>query len=440
MQECVLERVRQNAPIEDSIICPYLDGMRLNLQKNTVCGADIHKKFLVATILSKNRKKETRRFRMDIEDLMEFRSWVIENGCEQVAIESTGSYWYPIQTALEGSIDLIVAHPYKIKHIPGRKTDIGDSEWIAELCLNDLIEPSRIFPKEDRELKRLTRARESYIKQMTQEKNKVHDALDSSCIKLASVISDIFGKSGRYILNGLLDGRSIDQILTRVPSKKIQKKADRIREAIKSQLEVSQIFLIRQSLLLIDQIQRILDEIDAEIRNRISRRKGDLAILMSVPGMGFVSATTVLAEIGDYSDFDKPEKLAAWCGLVPSLYQSADRCLLGGITKQGSRHIRRMLVEVAFAISRTKDCRLKRFFQKIQIKKGPMVAAVALARKVLCILHHLLVNKEMFKEEGFKKWRIPKFKPPVASKEISLEEMIDFVVKAGYVVKKGVGE
>lgn len=414
--------------------------MRLNLQKNKVCGADIHKRFLIATTLSKDGQKETRRFRMDIEDLVEFRVWVTENECEQVAIESTGAYWYPVQTALEGSVDLIVAHPYKIKHIPGRKTDIGDSEWIAELCLNGLIEPSRIFPKEDRELKRLTRARESYVKQMTQEKNKVHDCLDSSCIKLASAISDIFGKSGRYILNCLLDGRNVDQILVGVPSKKIQKKADQIREAIKSQLEVSQIFLIRQSLLLIDQIQKILDEIDAEIRNRISRRKGDLAILMSIPGIGFISATTILAEIGDYSDFDKPEKLAAWCGLVPSLYQSADKCMLGRITKQGSRHICRMLVEVAFAISRTKDCRLKRFFLKIQVKKGPMVAAVALARKVLCIIHHLLVNKEMFEEDGFKKWRIPRFKPAIASNEMSLKEMIDFVVKAGYVVKKRVPE
>jgi transposase len=161
---------------------------------------------------------------MDIGDLIEFRVWVIENGCEQVAIESTGAYWYPVQTALEGSVDLIVEHPYNIKHIPGRKTDIGDSEWIAELYLNGLIEPSRIFPKEDRELKRLTRARESYVKQMTQEKNKVHDALDSSCINLASVISDIFGKSGRHILNGLLTGMNIDQILVGVPSKKIQKK------------------------------------------------------------------------------------------------------------------------------------------------------------------------------------------------------------------------
>ena len=159
-------------------------------------------------------------------------------------------------------------------------------------------------------------------------------------------------------------------------------------------------------------------------------------IALSVPGIGFISATAILAEIGNYSDFDSPEQLAAWSGLVPSLYQSADKCILGSITKQGSRHIRRMLVEVAFAISRTKDCRLNQFYLKIQAKKGPKVAAVALARKVLCILYHLLVNKEDYEEEGFKKWRTPKFEPAGPSKEISLQEMINLVIEAGYFVKK----
>jgi transposase len=405
-------------------------------QRNKVCGADIHKRFLIATILSRDGVKITQRFRMTIEDLLKFKEWVIDNGCEQVAIESTGTYWYPLQAVLEGSIDLILAHPYKIKHIPGKKTDQLDSEWIAELCLNGLIEPSRVFPKEDRELRRLTRAREGYVKQMTQEKNKIHQALDSSCIKLSSVLSDIFGGSGRYVLNGLLEKRNIEDLLEGIPSKRVKKKAEQIREAIKSNLEISQVFLIKQSLMLVDQIQNIISEIDEEIKIKISGRKGDLAIALSVPGMAFVSATAILAEIGNYNDFDKPEKLAAWCGLVPSLYQSADKCLLGGITKQGSRHIRRMLVEVAFAISRTKNCRLSQFFLKIQAKKGPKVAAVALARKVLCILHHLLVNKEKYEEIGFKKWRVSKFEPTRPPKEISLIEMIDLVIEAGYQVKK----
>ena len=372
-------------------------------QMNKVCGIDVHKRFLIATILSRNGTKEIRRFSATLEDLLTFRDWLIENGCEQAAIESTGIYWHPVHAVLEVKIDLIVANAYKIKHTPGRKTDISDSEWIAELCLNGMIEPSRIFPKDDRELRRLTGAREGYVKQMTQEKNKIHHSLDSACIKLASVVSDIFGKSGMYHLNSILEGKDIDEIVEGIPSSRLKKKADQIKEAIKSHLEISQIILIRGSLCLMRSIQERINELDGEISARIQRRKNDLAIAMSIPGMGFISATAILAEIGDYTDFENSEKLAAWCGLVPSLYQSAEKVVLRGITKQGSKHIRRMLIQIAYAISRTKKSKLKRFFLRTQAKKGSKVAAVALARKVLCILHHLLINQEMYQEDEDKK-------------------------------------
>jgi transposase len=405
-------------------------------QMNKVCGIDVHKRFLIATILSRNGTKEIRRFSATLEDLLTFRDWLIENGCEQAAIESTGIYWHPVHAVLEGKIDLIVANAYKIKHTPGRKTDISDSEWIAELCLNGMIEPSRIFPKDDRELRRLTRAREGYVKQMTQEKNKIHHSLDSACIKLASVVSDIFGKSGMYLLNSILEGKDIDEIVEGIPSSRLKKKADQIKEAIKSHLEISQIILIRGSLCLMRSIQERINELDGEISARIQRRKNDLAIAMSIPGMGFISATAILAEIGDYTDFENSEKLAAWCGLVPSLYQSAEKVVLGGITKQGSKHIRRMLIQIAYAISRTKKSKLKRFFLRIQAKKGSKVAAVALARKVLCILHHLLINQEMYQEDEDKKNTRRKTIVSPSSIEMPIQEMIDCIVRAGYVVTK----
>lgn len=183
-------------------------------------------------------------------------------------------------------------------------------------------------------------------------------------------------------------------------------------------------------------IQERLDELDGEISARMQRRKNDLAIAMSVPVMGFISATAILAEIGDYADFKNPEKLAAWCRLVPSLYQSAEKVVLGGITKQGSKHIRRMLIQVAYAISGTKSSKLKRFFLRIKAKKGSKVAAVALARKVLCILHHLLVNQERYLEDGDKKSIRQKHLVPPSPIEMPIQEMIDYIVKAGYVVTK----
>jgi transposase len=408
----------------------------METQKNRVCGADIHKKFLIATILSRDGTKITKRFGMILDDLLEFKNWVIENQCEQVAVESTGTYWIPIHAVLEGSVDLIVANAYKIKHTPGRKTDIIDSEWIAELCLNGMIEPSRIFPQADRELRRLTRAREGYVNDMTRLKNRIHHVLESCGIKLSSVLADIFGKSGRYLLNSLLDGVSIEEIIEGIPMKRIRKKADQIKESIRGSLDTTQIILIRGGLDQIESIQKRIDELDEEIKSRVANRKEDLRIAMSVPGIGFTAATIILAEIGDFTDFDKPEQLAAWAGLVPAVYQSADKLVTGSITKHGSRHIRRILIEVAQVIARTNKSRLKKFFLRIQAKKGHNVAAVALARKVLCILHHLLMNREMYQDESLKKIKPLDIDSSSNHAEISFEEMIGSLVRAGYEVRK----
>ncbi|MHC1688293.1 MAG: IS110 family transposase [Methanothrix sp.] len=406
-------------------------------QWNIVCGADIHKKFLIATILSRDGTKITKRFGMTSNDLLNFKNWVIENGCEQVAVESTGTYWVPIHTVLEGSVGLIVGNAYKIKHTPGNKNDLADADWIAELCLNGMIEPSRIFPRAERDLRRLTRIREGYVNDMTREKNRIHHALDSCGIKLSSVLSDIFGKAGQTILNGLLEGRTIDDILKGINLKSIKATADEIREAIKGSLDFTQILLIRGSLEQMEAIQSRIDEIRKEIKGRIADRKEDLKIAMSIPGVGFTSASTLLAEIGDVTDFKKPEQLAAWAGLVPSVYQSAGKLITGSITKHGSRHIRWILVQVARVIARGRNSKLKRFFLRVKSKKGSNVAVVALARKVLCILHHLLTNREIYQEKGINKKVKIDVRKEFSPHEMGLEEMIAYLVRAGYVVRKG---
>ena len=406
-------------------------------QWNIVCGADIHKKFLIATILSRSGTKKTKRFGMTLDELLNFKNWVIENGCEQVAVESTGTYWTPIHAVLEGSVGFIVGNAYKIKHTPGNKNDLADADWIAELCLNGMIEPSRIFPKADRDIRRLTRIREGYVNDMTREKNRIHHALDSCGMKLSSVLSDIFGKTGQSILDGLLEGRNIDDILKGINLKRIKATAEEIKNAIKGSLDFTQILLIRGSLEQMSAIQKRIDELRKEIKERIAYRKEDLKVAMSIPGVGFTSASTLLAEIGDINDFKKPEQLAAWSGLVPSVYQSAGKLITGSITKHGSRHIRWILVQVARVIARGRNSKLKRFFLRVKAKKGSNVAVVALARKVLCILHHLLINKEMYKEDGInKKVKIDVGKE-FPQQEMNLEEMITYIVRAGYEVRKG---
>jgi len=407
--------------------------------RNIVCGVDIHKKFLVATILSRDGTKLPNRFDTGIEDLLNFRDWIIENNCECVAVESTGVYWHPVHDVLENQVELILANAHQIKHTPGRKTDTLDSEWLAELALNNLIDPSRILPKIDRDLRRLTRTRESLVmvKIRSQIKNRVHQELESCSIKLSSVLSDNFGKSGRHILDGLIQGKSVDCIIEEIPSKRVKKNEDQIRAAIRTGLDETQVFLIQSHLNTIDGLTKKLEEIDSEIKHRVSGRKGDLEIAMSVPGIGFKAATTILAEIGNYRDFSTPDKLASWCGIVPNVYQSADKLITGSITKQGSKHIRWMLVQVAQAALKKRGSKLRRFFLRIKARKGHNVAVVALARKILCILYHLLMNQETYQEDGVTKSRQSKIDWSSARTDrMSLQTMIEIIAKAGYEVKK----
>jgi len=398
---------------------------------------DVHNKFIVATILSSDGLKLQNRFETCLEDLLKFKNWLKENGCYKVALESTGNYWLPIYHVLEGSVNFILANAYQIKHIPGRKTDSLDSEWIAELCLKNLISPSRIFTKDHRELRSLTRARESLIKIRTKIKNRVTHELEAACIKLSSVIADVFGKSGRHIVDGLLNGMDLEKILESIPSGRVRKNKEEIRGIIQANLSSSQIFLLRSHLNMIDAVTKQIEEIDSKISDQISLRNDDMRIALSMPGMGFISASTILAEIGDFRDFSSANKLAAYCGLVPSVYQSAGKLINGHITKHGSPHIRRIIVEVAHAIILTKKLsKLKKFFLRIKARRGAKIGIVALARKVLCILYHLLVRRELYQDDLLSKPRCiknPRLHPKTA---MDLDEMIRTIIKAGYEVKK----
>jgi transposase len=407
------------------------------VQKDKACGVDVHRDSIVATILSRKGTKVQQEFGTTISELFEFRDWLMSNECNAVALESTGTYWIPIYTILEEGFEVIVANPYMIKHIRKKKKDQIDSEWIAELCLNDQIAPSRIFPKEDWALRMLTRTREGLVKTRTDYKNKVHRDLASANIKLASVVTDVFGKSGMHCLTGKLLGQNVDEIIETIPSGRVRKKADQIREAIMANFDQVQILSIKISISLIASLNQKIKEVDAEIQSRIVNRQMDLEIAMSIPGIDFVSGVTILAEIGNYRDFTSPEQIAAYFGLVPYVYQSAGKLYTGPITKMGSKHLRWILVQVAHAASRVKNSMFRRFFLRVRGRRGYNVAIVALARKILCILYHLLINQEMYLEE-VKKPRPSKHRITETSETtgISLEKMIDLIRQSGYVVSR----
>jgi transposase len=229
----------------------------------------------------------------------------------------------------------------------------------------------------------------------------------------------------------------LEKILESIPSRRVRKNKEEIRGIIQANLSSSQIFLLRSHLNMIDAITKQIEEIDAMISDQISLRNEDMRIALSIPGMGFISASTILAEIGDFRDFSSPNKLAAYCGLVPSVYQSAGKLINGHITKHGSPHIRSMIIEVAHAIVRTKrNSMLKKFFLKIKARRGIKIGVVALARKVLCILYHLLTNQETYQDDLLGKPRSFKHFGAHSTISMSLDEMIRTIINAGYEVRR----
>ncbi len=406
-------------------------------RRNRVCGADVHKDLIVATIQSSDETILREKFGTTPNELERFRDWLINNDCEQVAFEATGAYWFPVYDVLSPSIDTIVANPWMIKGLPKDKSDDHDSKSIASFCMNGQIKRSRIFSKEDRDFRTMTRARSGYIKTRTQFRNRIHKYLALRGIKLSSCINSIFGKSGRYVLNGLIEGMNIDKLLDGIPSGRIRKKRELIKAAISNGFDEATKLLVKDALDVLDNLEGKLEKMSQEILNRSLIKSKDLAIVMSVPGISFVAGSKILSEIGDYGDFHTPEQLAKWCGLVPGLNESAGKKRPCGITKQGSKNLRTILVEIAHVIARMKSTKLSRFFKRIMARKNYNVAIVALARKLICIIHHLLVNQELYEDDNHKTIASKPDANRASFSETLLQDRVAGIVDAYYRLNRG---
>jgi len=405
---------------------------------NCVCGVDVHKEFLQVCILKRDESPEILRVFNNFSGIQELKQRVEEECCECIACESTGVYWYRLYLAFEGQTRVIVGNAYQIKSIPGRKTDVRDAQWIAELAMNGLINPSRVFPKNDRELRELTRSRESTVKSRTQIKNRIHRILDSAGIALGKGVRDIFGKSGIHLIWGLLNRANADDIIATLPSARVKKKADILREILSGSLSDLQIILIKKNLEMMAHINEHIHALDEQIIARMMEQDSirNVEIACSIPGVNVTTAVTVLAEIGNYRDFENAERLASWAGLVPSVYQSAGKNCSGKITKHGSEHLRWILVQAAKAAGRMVNTTFRKFFNRIAYRKGANTATVALARKILCILWHLLMNKELY-VDPLKS--VKSTKPPVVQKfsknsSTDVQQAIDFIIECGFKV------
>ncbi|HWQ47875.1 MAG TPA: IS110 family transposase [Methanosarcina sp.] len=394
---------------------------------NKACGLDIHKRFSIATILSRSGEKRQQRFSRDVDGILNLKNWVISEQCDVVACESTSDFWVPIYDSLIKYLPVIVGNARDMKAFTHKKTDKLDSEFIAQLALNKMIQPSRVFVKTQREFRSYVRLRLTLVEKRTDIKNEAHSILASEMLHLKGVLTDIFGKNGRIILSGISSGKDVNQILGNL-SPTIRKKHNQIKEILDREISQSSVYRLQICLQLIKSLDDEIEALEKEIFNyAYSNFSHEMDILMSVPGIGELGAAVLLAEIGDFKDFSSGDKLASWLGIVPNVYQSADKYHNGRITKRGSKVARWILTQIANAAARKKNSKLKEFYNRKKNSIGHAKAIIALARKIATIIWHLITNDEMYEDKsGYQKGEIQKRKI-VETEIFSVDERIKII-------------
>jgi len=290
------------------------------------CGIDVHKDTVVATIAGKGLKKQTNDFSTYTGSLTCLRDWLTDNGVTHAAIESTGVYWKLVFNIIGNDVKLILVNARHIKHVPGRKTDIKDSEWICQLLLSGLLRASFIPPKDIRELRDMTRYQLKLQKQITAEKNRIIRELEDANIKLSSVLNDVFGSTGSKVINAILEGENDPEELVQFYHKRMKVSRDEFKEALKRRLTEHHRFMLRQMKKHILSLEEQLEEIDYEIDKRVAPYENVIELLTGIPGVKRKGAIGIISAIGiDMSVFENEHHLASWAGLSPENNESAGK-------------------------------------------------------------------------------------------------------------------
>lgn len=360
-----------------------------------VCGLDVHKETVVACLreqVGAKVKRTIKKFSTTTPELLKLHDWLVENQCPRAIVESTGVYWKPVFNILEGSVDVILANAAHVKGIPGRKTDMRDAEWLAELGAHDLVKRSFIPPPANRELRDLTRYRKSLITNRTAETNRIYKTLEGANIKLGSVASDVVGVSGRLMLRAMIDGERNPEVLAELARGTLRKKIKELVPALTGRFMERHAFLLRQMLDLVDYLNKQIDRLDEEVKRLCAPFEPELDLLHTIPGVGPRSAQVLLAEVGaDMSQFPSEHHLASWAGLCPGSNESAGKRRKAK-SRKGNRWLRADLAEVAWAAIRTKQSYQGRQYRHLvfQKGKGKNVAQQAVAHSIIVSVWHIL--------------------------------------------------
>lgn len=368
------------------------------------CGLDVHKKVILACVRIINDDgtlfKEVRTFGTTTAALLKLSDWLTSMDCTHVAMESTGVYWKPVYNVLEANFELLLVNAQHIKAVPGRKTDVKDSEWIAELLQHGLLKGSFVPEAAQRELRDLTRLRTSLAREHARAVNRLQKVLEDANIKLASVVSDVMGASARLMLKAIVEGETDPVFLADLAKRRLRDKLPELQEALTGRVKTHHRFLIQELLLHIDDLDASIERLNQELEKRLLPFEVELGLLDTIPGVNIYKAQELIAEIGvDMSRFGSAARLSSWAGMCPGNNESAGK-RKSGKTRKGNVWLRYSLIGAAHGAAHKKNCYLQSQFHRMAGRKGKKKAIVALAHSILVIVYHVLNRLEPYKDLG----------------------------------------
>ena len=367
-------------------------------------GLDVHKKTVVAAIIVPDGQgglhKETRTFGTMTVDLLALSDWLMGHGVTHAAMESTGEYWKPPFNILESNIEVMLVNAQHVKAVPGRKTDINDAEWLADLLRHGLLRASFIPPVGQRELRELTRHRSNFVRERATLVNRVQKVLESANIKLASVASDVMGVSGRAMLAALIEGHASPAEMADLAKGKLREKREQLVKALEGRVKPHHRFILTELLCQIDNVEEAVSHFDEQIQLLGVPFEAAIALLDTIPGVARQTAEIIVSEIGiDMSRFPSAAHLAAWAGVAPGNNESAGK-RRSGKTRKGNQALGVALNQAAHGAAHTKGTYLSAQYHRLAGRRGKKKAILAVAHSILVIAYHLIKRQEPYRELG----------------------------------------
>jgi transposase len=367
-------------------------------------GLDVHKKTVVACRVYLDEAGKTlsqvRTFSTMTADLLALADWLADVAVTHVAMESTGEYWKPVYNILEGLFELAVVNAHHIKNVPGRKTDVKDAAWVAQLLQHGLVRASFVPPASQRALRDLTRHRSTFIRERATLSNRVQKVLEGANIKLASVASDVLGVSGRAMLDAIVSGETNPKTMASLARGRMQDKQADLEKALEGRVLATHRMILSELLIQIDSLDASIARFNAAIEEACAPFEQAVAHLDTIPGIARATAELIVSEIGvDMSRFATAGHLAAWAGVAPGNNESAGKRLAGRL-RRGNQTLRTGLVQAAHAAARTRGTYLSAQYHRLAGRRGKKRALMAVAHSILVIAYHLIKRGEDYKDLG----------------------------------------